>query len=520
MGLYVNPNNDAFKEDLNLKIFVDKSELISLTNSLLDSDNKFMCVSRPRRFGKTIGVNLLTAYYSKGCDSKELFSNLKIAKNPDFETHLNKYNVISICVSKFKEIGKDVETVLPSIISNIKNELKAEFPEIQDKINRPLLFVLSEIYKLTQEKFIIFIDDWDYIFRVTNKSKVRDDYLNYLIVLFSNSPFIKLAYLTGLLPVKKYKTMSSLNNFDEYTMINPGKSAEYFGYTEDEMRDLCVKFNCDYDDIKTWYDGYLMSYNIHLFNPRSIKKALPEGKLKEYWFSIYYFEVLGTPINRNLRGLHEKVIKLLGGERVNADVSDFQSDIEAIRYCDEILTLLVHIGYLSYDESTKEIFIPNHEIRAEFGKTLVRSEWKEVLRALKNSDDLLKATWNLDEKSVAEYIVKTHLDLSTLFKFSSEETLRLVLSIAYHNALRHYSFNKEYTNGKDIADLILIPYKNSTKPLIVIELKHCKTSETLIDNIKEKKYPDSIEKYTGDIILVGLTFDDRRYSCEIEKISK
>ncbi len=520
MGIYVNPNNEAFKEDLKLKIFVDKSELISLTNSLLDSDNKYMCVSRPRRFGKTIGVNLLTAYYSKGCDSKELFSNLKIANNPDFETHLNKYNVISLCISKFKEIGKDVDNILPTMISSIKLELQEEFPQIKDKINRPLLLVLSEIYRLTKEKFIVLIDDWDYIFRVTNKSKIRDDYLNYLIVLFNDSPYIKLAYLTGLLPVKKYKALSSLNNFDEYTMLNPGKSAEYFGYTEDEMKELCVKFNSDYDDVKSWYDGYLMSNNIHIFNPRSIKKALPEGKLKEYWFSIYYFEVLGTPINRNLRGLREKVIKLLGGERINADVSDFQSDIEAIRYSDEILTLLVHLGYLSYDESSKEIFIPNHEIRAEIGKTLERSEWKEVLRALNNSDNLLKATWNLDEKLVVEYIVKAHLDLSTLFKFNSEETLRLVLFIAYHSALRYYSFKKEYTSGKDIADLILIPYKNSNKPLIVIELKHCKTSGTLIDNIKEKKYIDTIENYSGVIILVSLTYDDRKYSCEIEKINK
>ena len=391
MGIFVNPNNDGFKQSLNSKIYVDKSGMIEITNSLLDTRQNCMCISRPRRFGKSMGIDLLVAYYSKGCDSKELFSNLKIAKNPDFEKHLNKYNVIWLNLPKFKEPGCGIETVLPAMISELKRELKEEFPQIIKEINRPLQLLVIAIYKSTKEKFIVLIDEWDFIFRETKNSKIQEDYVDFLRILFKDSPYIKLAYITGILPVKKYNTQSALNIFNEYSMVVPKTLAEYFGFTEDEVKALCTRFNRDFDEIKAWYDGYLMPGNVHLYNPRSVVESM-DGELESYWVATSSFEALRIPINLNIDGLRESVIDLIGGNRCKVNVNFYQNNTTDFETKDEALTFLVHLGYLGYDKEKKEVFIPNREIKQEFEHSIVTSKWQEVTDALKNSEDLLQAT--------------------------------------------------------------------------------------------------------------------------------
>jgi hypothetical protein len=479
-----------------------------------------MCVSRPQKFGKSMGVNMLVAYYSKGCDSRDLFSNLRIANYPDFETHLNKYNVISLNISKFKEIGKDSDTILPSIISKLKQELKEEFPQIIDKINRPLLLILSEIYRQTKEKFIIFIDEWDYLLREANKPKVREDYLDYLMTLFKDSPYIKLAYLTGVLPVKKYNPITALNIFDEYSMVRLGRMAEYFGFTAEEVRAMCDYFKRDFDEMKSWYGGYFTQKNVNLFNPRSVIKSFVEEKLKGYCFSTYYLEALRTPINKDLRDLRKKLFKLISGAKVSAAVSDFQSDVDSIRYCDEILTLLVHMGYLAYDETTKELYIPNLEISEEFDKSIKLSDWKEMVRTLKDSDNLLKATLNCNGKIAEVYISKAYNDFSSIFKLNSEETLGAVVPLAYSSAIRYYTFMRYNRKDKGIKSFILFPNEKINMPLIFIELKFFKATESAVVEIKQKIYPESMKNYSGGIILVSLIYDEKKCSCVIEKIIK
>ena len=522
MGIYVNPNNDGFKQSLNSQIYVDKSGMIEITNNLLDTEQKCMCISRPRRFGKSMGINLLAAYYSKGCDSKELFANLKIAKNPDFEKHLNKYNVISLNLPKLTSDPDNGNEILDNIHKLVIKDLKTYFPKIVKKSDTDLGFTLNKIYEKTNEKFIVFIDEWDLIFReFENNSKLQERYVKLLRVLFKDSPFIKLAYITGILPVKRYNTQSSLNNFDEYSMIVPDSLADYFGFTEDEVKDLCVRFNRDFDEIKAWYDGYLMPGNVHLYNPRSVVKSMTTGMLTGYWTQTSSFEALRIPINLNINGIRETVLELMGGARINADVSDFQSNTKDIESRDQALALLVHLGYLAYDQENGEVFIPNREIRGEFDKSIKISEWKEVIRALNNSDKLLKATWNCDEESVAMYIEQAHQDISSILGYNNEETLRSVVSIAYYMGIRFYSFIKEFPSGKGFADMVFLPYKHVNKPLIVIELKKNDTPESAIAQIKEKKYSESLKKYSGDILLVGITYDDdKKHYCRIERITK
>ncbi|MBQ3643422.1 MAG: PD-(D/E)XK nuclease domain-containing protein, partial [Candidatus Riflebacteria bacterium] len=339
--------------------------------------------------------------------------------------------------------------------------------------------------------------------------------------LFKDSPFIKLAYITGILPVKRYNTQSALNNFIEYSMTIPRNMAEYFGFTEDEVKALCTRFNRDFDEIKAWYDGYLMPGNVHLYNPCSVVQAMDGGKLQGYWVATSSFEALRIPINLNINGLRKTVIELIGGARISANVSRFENDTNSIKRKDEALTLLVHLGYLGYDEENGEVFIPNREIRGEFDNAIEASEWSEVEEALQNSEDLLKATLNGDEEAVAEYLEKAHLKIASILGFNNEETLRSVVSIAYYTAIRFYQFIKEFPSGKGFADMVFLPYKHVNKPLIVIELKHNKSPESAIAQIKEKKYSESLQKYSGDILLVGITYDDdKKHYCKIEKLSK
>ena len=520
MGIYVNPNNDGFKQSLNSKIYVDKSGMIEVTNSLLDTRQNCMCISRPRRFGKSMGIDLLVAYYSKGCDSKELFANLEIAKNPDFEKHLNKYNVIALNLPKFNESSNKIESLLPFMVKLLKKELKTEFPNVDIDEDYPLQIILSEIYNQTNDKFIVFIDEWDFIFRESKNTKLQEEYVDFLRALFKDSPYIKLAYITGILPVKRYNTQSALNNFDEYSMIVPNKFAEYFGFTEDEVKALCKKFNRDFDEIKAWYDGYLMPGNVHIYNPRSVVCAM-DGEVGSYWNTTSSFEALSIPINLDLKGLRKTILELMGGTRCLVNVTKFKNDVNSIRSKDDALTFLVHLGYLGYDKSTGEVFIPNREIRGEFDNALEESEWDEVVDAIQNSEDLLKATWNCDEEAVAEYIEQAHRKLASILGYNNEETLRSVVSIAYYTAIRFYQFLKEFPSGKGFADMVFLPYKHVNKPLIVIELKKNDTAESAIAQIKEKKYTESLEKYSGEILLVGITYDDdKKHYCKIERMTK
>ena len=520
MGIYVNPNNDGLKQSLNSKIYVDKSGMIEITNSLLDTRQNCMCISRPRRFGKSMNIDLLIAYYSKGCDSKDLFANLKIAKNPDFEKHLNKYNVIWLNLPKFKDLGCGIETLLPTMIKQLKRELVKEFKNIEIHDDEPLQSILAEIYYQTNVKFVVLIDEWDYIFRESTNTKLQEEYVDFLRALFKDSPFIKLAYITGILPVKRYDTQSALNNFDEYSMIIPDKLAEYFGFTEDEVKALCKKFHRDFEEIKAWYDGYLMPGNVHLYNPCSVVKAM-DGEVGSYWNTTSSFEALSVPINLDLKGLRKTIIELMGGTRCIINASKFTNDVNCIKSRDDALTFLVHLGYLGYDKSTGEVFIPNREIRGEFDNALEENEWDEVIDAIQNSEDLLKATWNNDEEAVADYIEKAHLKIASILGFNNEETLRSVVSIAYYTAIRFYQFIREFPSGKGFADIVFLPYKHVNKPLIVIELKQNKSPESAISQIKEKKYSESLKKYSGDILLVGITYDDdKKHFCKIEKLSK
>ncbi len=515
MGIYLNPGNEQFKKAVSKTIYVDKSLLIDVVSNYAKDVNNSICVSRPRRFGKSTDADMLVAYYSKGCDSHELFDSLNISSTENYLNHLNQHNVISLNMQRFLSTTHSIEEMLNKITRKVTKELKMEYADYCDE---PVLSdVLSEIYAYTSNDFIFIVDEWDCIFR-----EYRDDkegqrkYLDFLRDLFKDQPYVNLAYMTGILPIKKYGTHSALNMFDEISMIEPKPLEKFMGFTENEVKALCDQNNVDYDVIKQWYDGYHLTDEISTFSPRSVVASITRNQFSNYWNNTENYEALSIYINMNFDGLKEDIIKMLAGEKVNVNTEKFDNDMTSFKSKDDILTLLIHLGYLTYDREIKQCFIPNKEVASSFVNSIEDASWEYTTKALNDSRNLLEATWKQDEEKVAKYIEQAHLE-TNIFQYNDEDALSYTLSIAYYVAKDEYTIIKEMPTGKGRADLVFIPKKD--KPAMIIELKWNKTQESAIKQIKEKQYRYGLEHYLDNLLLVGINYDDKtkKHTCKIEK---
>ena len=363
MGIYLNPGNDLFYSTVTYsEIYVDKTMLISFTYKCLFGENKEICVSRPRRFGKSMAENMLTAYYSKGCDSRELFSKFQIAQTPDFEKHLNRYNVIHIDMQKFLGRTKNVHEMLDFLQKRVIKELIQTFSGIEPE-ETSLIIALEDLYGLCEEKFIFIIDEWDSIFRVhRDNATAQKEYLDFLRYLLKGQPYVALAYMTGILPIKKYGQHSALNMFDEYAMTNQKRLAAFTGFTEEEVQQLCERYHMSFEQTKDWYDGYNVN-GVSIYNPRSVTSAMMNGIFDSCWTQTETYEALKMYIVRNENGLRDKIIRMIAGEHISIYTKTFQNDTCTFETADDILTLLVHLGYQTYDFDTKTAWIPNKEER-------------------------------------------------------------------------------------------------------------------------------------------------------------
>ena len=367
MGIYLNPGNVSFCKAINNDIYVDKTNLIAYTNSRIDKTDCFICVSRPRRFGKSMAADMLTAYYSKGCDSKRLFAGRNVEEEKSFSQHLNQHNVIRLDIQKFLETERSLDNFIEEMEKAVLREIMEEFPDSKDfGEGCRLKFVLEKIFARTGQGFIFIIDEWDCVFRIAREhQEYQKDYLGFLRGLFKGSPYVDLAYMTGILPVKKYGEHSAINMFKEFSMLNPGKIAEYFGFTAPEVEMLCKHYHVDFAEAQKWYDGYLIG-EYHIYNPQSIVELMDSGEFQSYWTGTETYEALKVYIDRNFDGLKEAIIAMLGNGRCKIDPSTFQNDMITFKVKDDILTLLVHLGYLTYDKKSSEVFIPNQEIAMGF----------------------------------------------------------------------------------------------------------------------------------------------------------
>lgn len=518
MGIYLNPDNTDFQEALNSEIYIDKTELIKHTNSKIRTTNKYICVSRPRRFGKSMAGDMLVAYYSRGCDSKGMFSKYKVSADPCFEKHLNKYNVIHINMLDFIGEKRPIIESLDYLSKRLIHEIKKENGDVDCFDWNDLMSVLAEVFNEKRVPFIFIIDEWDCVFReYKNDIEVQIKYLDFLRRILKDQSYVALAYMTGILPIKKYGKHSALNMFTEIAMTNAAPIQEFTGFTENEVRQLCDEYKKDFNEVKRWYDGYTVDGE-SIYNPKSVVEALTRGTFKNYWTSTENYEALEEFIFRNDDGLRDTVIKLLAGEKKKIDPSTFNNDMVTFNSQDDVLTLLVHLGYLTFDSETNEVAIPNYEVSEQFASTIRNKDWAEVSKSLKVSDELLQATLNCDAEKVAKLISDSHSENTSILQYNDENSLACVLSIAYYSARKDYILHRELATGKGFADLVFIPRIGRTLPALIIELKKGHSAEEALQQIKHNDYIHKVSEHSSEIILVGINYDEKKgHTCIIEK---
>ena len=528
MGRFFNPGNSAFKADADAEIYVDKTGLLNFTNRVINTNAAFICNSRPRRFGKSVTANMLTAYYSKDCDSEEIFAGLEISDSPDFKKHMNQYDVIHFDVQWCIEAVSGPEDFVTFITRSIIEELSQTYTEILTSQVKSLPDALSLINARTGTRFVIIIDEWDVLIRdETGRKDIQDEYIRFLRGLFKGAEpakYISLAYITGILPMIKFKTQSALNNFDEYTMLDAGQLAPYTGFSEEEVKTLCGRYQMDFAEIKKWYDGYFLEEE-HIYNPKAVVSAMLRRKVKNYWSQTASYKSVLPLINMNFDGLRTAVMEMFSGSEVEVNVNSFQNDASVFSGKNDVLTYLIHLGYLGYDQTKRTAFIPNEEIRQEFQTALKEEKWNELLEMETKSFELLNDTLDINEKAVAQEIDEVHMKYASSIQYNDENSLSCTVTIAYLSSMRYYFKPiRELPAGRGFADLVYLPKPEyqAAYPVLLVELKWNKNAETAISQIKEKKYPKSILDYTGNILLVGINYDKKTkiHECRIEKFMK
>ena len=524
MGMYLNPGNSGFARIRN-DVYVDKSGLISLINETIDTPRCLTCISRPRRFGKSFAAKMLCAYYDKTCDSSALFDDLEIATDEKFhgtyEKNRNRYDVIYLDMTNI--IGKTGSCDVVSFIQeSVTKEILDAYPGLREgKVFDETLMNAAE---LTGNKFIMIIDEWDAPIREI--PEIQKQYLQFLRMLFKGSgttdKIFAAVYMTGILPIKKDGSQSAISDFKEFTVIKPRKFGPYVGFTEEEVKRLCQEYHSDFQMMKQWYDGYTFRTAGAVYNPGSVIEAIRNDDFDSYWTQTSAAESLMEYISLDFDGLGKTVAELIGGGKVKVDTKGFANDLVTYRNQDDVLTLLIHLGYLAYDEEAEQAYIPNEEIRMEFAKVIREVKRDDTIKRIRESDQLIYDTIHGNGEAVAAQIEKIHEEEAPLH-YNNEQALRSVVKRAYFSCGDEFVMLEELPASVGYADIVYLPKKASRMPALVIELKWNKSAEGAIAQIKERNYPRAMEGYGGAILLVGINYDKdapagkRRHTCVIEK---
>ena len=554
MGDILNPVDGNSFIDLveakNTRIFVDKTDFITKTNAILNTDGKLLVLSRPRRFGKTVTADMLLAYYSKAYAGQNIFAGLKITDNEykeSYTRHLNKYDVIYIDMNSVRDDYiaytededlqiKGITTIVDYLQYSVIEELKensdyAELLSRSRKVGKKnLSSALKEISRHTKEKFILIMDEWDLIYRdYRNATDLQESFIDFLRGLFKGKKGqsnFALAYLTGILPIKKYNSQSALNTFDEYNMLAPGDFACYFGFTEDEVTQILKSPECriSHQELKEWYEGYKIN-GIDIYNPNSVAKAVSRNECISYWSGTSSNEEFVRLINTDFQGIREDIISLIEGDEVTFSCANFQNDMVNIKDKNDVFSLLVCLGYLGCAETKnqyrKVAYVPNAEIKAVLMDIVREQNWYERMETIKRSESLLKAIKELDGATVATLIQEIHNSSAvTLLDYNDEESLTYcVMTGLLWSTLDDYSCHREDQSGKGRVDLVYEPITRR-QPLILIEFKYDGSAEEAIAQIKKPEY---CKRYTGqfkNIIIVGINYSTKTkdHQCLIEKL--
>jgi hypothetical protein len=528
MGIYVNPGNQGFSE-INDSNYVDKTMLIDFINQTIGTGKKLSCVSRPRRFGKSYAAKMLTAYYACTCDSHDLFDDKKIAGTGDFEKHLNRYNVICLDITGFisdaQRAGHSLREVPTDIIKAVRRELIDLNPDLSSEDSLEVC-MLRCTERAGGIPFVFIIDEWDALIReAKDDPEAQKRYLNLLRGWFKNTNFtpkaVAAAYMTGILPIKKDGSQSAISDFNEYTMIDPWPLGDYVGLTEEEVRRICADRHINFETMKEWYDGYEFEGVGAVYNPNSVMKAAYRKRFDSYWTETSAAEGLLEYISKDYNGMTRTVAELIGGVDVPVNTAGFANDLTTFRGRDDVLTLMIHLGYLAYDAEKRTVRIPNEEIKQEFQRSIHEAKHEATLKRLEESEKLFADTIQMHEDAVAEQIEKVHTEETVALHYNREDSLRSVIKLAYYSYRDHYVQFEELPSGEGYADIVYLPKANTDWPALLIELKWNKTAEAAIDQIMKKKYPAVLEHYGRPVLLVGITYDKdaeagkKKHQCRI-----
>jgi len=487
---------------------------------------------------------MIAAYYSYSESKISVFNGKKITEDKEWNEYLGKFNVIKLNMIKYFEKGVDIKIGIGKIKSSIITDVKKRVPNFSCSNESEMNEIIKNIYEKTKREIVLIIDEWDYILRNDKNINSQIKYIEFLTKFIKDNSNIALTYMTGILPLKTSGVSSNLKGaFKEYSMTEPDIMAEYVGFTDEEVKHLCKiylenksngkKNNITYNDIKYWYDGYKMvnpktKKKYDIYTPYSVISAIENNDIKNYWNKSETFTELSNQINMNFEGLKEDIALLMNNRENNIriNISKYKNDIEYFETKDEILTNLVHLGYLAYDSEKKSVYIPNNEVNENFNNcTDNNADYTLLQKIIRNSKKLLKATWDMEEDVVAKALEKCH-NLVNNKVYNNEPALGFSIQYAYIYANVYYTLFPEIDSGKGYADFIFIPYNREVCPAMVVELKYKKKVNTAIDQIKAMDYPDRLEGYKDNILLVCINYDNelksnnknyKHHTCKIEK---
>ena len=524
MGRYINTGFDGFKEITRSK-YVDKTGIIALVNDRINTIDKLICISRPRRFGKSFAAKTLCAYYDCSADSHELFDKYEIARAESYEEHINKYNVICLDISEFisaiERENREYTELTEDISSAILNDIYAAYKDMPP--GKSLTEALEIYSGFTGKPYVFILDEWDCVIRETD-TITQNKYLSMLRELFKSTRFtpkyVAAAYMTGILPIKKIKSQSAISDFKEYSVLAPGRFAGFIGFNEQEIKAICNKYDMDLDKMKWWYDGYTFGNVSEIYNPYSVMNAVDSGVFASYWRQTSAAESLRSLIELDYDGLQKSAAELISGEEILVNTSSFKNDIKDFSDKDDVLSLMIHLGYLTYNNDTGCARIPNEELRTEFNDLLKTTRSTKLIAFVSRSKQILNDTFEGNEQAVADAVDKIREENYAPMFYNNEQSLRSAVKLAYLAAVENYVKIEELPSGKGLADIVYLPQRGSAYPALIIELKWNRTEKNALEQIRQRNYPAVLKDFGGDILLVGINYDDneKKHRCKIERI--
>lgn len=506
-----------FEEILNNETYVDKSMLIDKISSKIRTGNKYICITRPRRFGKSVNLHMLGAYYTKGQDCRPLFEGLAVSKTEWYEKHRNCHNVIYIDFSRMPDECADYQSYIAMVQDGIREDMQEAYPKLKNKVYP----VVSRMLADSGDSFLFLMDEWDSIFyKEFMTQKDKDAYLGFLKNLLKDQPYVELAYMTGVLPIAKYSSGSELNMFREHNFMNDHTYDVYFGMLEEDVRALCEKQGkISYEELAYWYDGYYLSDGRHLFNPRSVNYALTDGVCLNYWTETGPMNEIADCIEHNTDAVREDIVRMVSGIPVEADLQGYSAADLRLEGRDEILSAMVVYGFLSYHDGY--LRIPNHELMEKYQRVLSRESMGGVQKIVLRSKEMMEATQNGDTEKVAAILEEIHDREISFLQYNDENSLSCVITLCYLSARNSYYVEREARSGKGYCDYMFLP-KKSGLAAIILELKVDDSCENALAQIREKGYIQKAWEYADAALLVGIGYDkgEKRHRCMIERQNK